>query len=939
MAAREREEGLFVGRSDELGALGALGWAVVSGEPAAGVVIAEPGLGKSRLLREIVPVLVPPRIELHGYEPAREIPLAAAGPLLRELIGVSGVGRRLEELAFGDAAAGGRRGSLRLFEAAFRCLVERGPLAVLVDDLQWADRPTLALLHYLLSACERGSVPLLVLCASRPAAEAFELSAALRELLPAQRFAELHLGPLALEAGVELALCLAPGLGDERARALCQRAGGSPFWLQALLSGGDGVGSPEDLMRSRFRSLDVDAARLFALLVVAAQPLDAAAAAQLLQWDEQRVVHHARALANRALAVREGASLRVVHDLVREAAARELPERQRRLLHGRLAEWLEATSGEDLRSLFDALEHRRAAELESGRLALRVARLPQRRLLGLEGLELLCAIANETVEDRDAPLRRAVAGLASELGEWGIALDRWAELVEVLPSALERADAALSAAQAAMRLERPAEVYAFVARARALAPDGELVAIEADVLEGRSLRWLENRVAEAQQLTNRAASAARALVATAGGLRALAETHRRAYLDAVRAQLDAAIRSGDPDAVASCAEEIVQGAQDTVEVLQGTFDRIFGLIMFEGLPRLAETRARRALAEARRLVLPVIEVEATHWLGWSLHQLGQLEEAESVTRETVELAERVGPPDRFSLAVLRAAAHGVAASRGDWRSAVTALAQRIGEEPDPHYRLNVRMALLPVLARFGDPSAAQIEGFLAGMAADSVAAGCERCRWQQTLLGAEASARLGLLREVRAALDAWDAANPEPKPGPAARRAYIEALIGAHRDSADAGELFEHAQRLAEQAGQLHIGLWIDLDAAVARAATDRRAGAEALRAAAERAASMGAISEQQLAEQHLRALGARTWRRSPTSDTGALSERERQIAELVAAGASNPEIAQALFLSRKTVERHVSNVLAKLGARNRAELAGLISGEAGAAKAEGVPR
>jgi len=76
------------------------------------------------------------------------------------------------------------------------------------------------------------------------------------------------------------------------------------------------------------------------------------------------------------------------------------------------------------------------------------------------------------------------------------------------------------------------------------------------------------------------------------------------------------------------------------------------------------------------------------------------------------------------------------------------------------------------------------------------------------------------------------------------------------------------------------------------------------------------------------RRLGVRTWRRSRAGGGTALSEREREIAALVAGGASNPEIAQALYLSRKTVERHVSNILAKVGARNRVELATLLSRE-----------
>jgi DNA-binding NarL/FixJ family response regulator len=61
-----------------------------------------------------------------------------------------------------------------------------------------------------------------------------------------------------------------------------------------------------------------------------------------------------------------------------------------------------------------------------------------------------------------------------------------------------------------------------------------------------------------------------------------------------------------------------------------------------------------------------------------------------------------------------------------------------------------------------------------------------------------------------------------------------------------------------------------------------------------------------------------------------------------VASGASNPEIAAALFLSRKTVERHVSNILAKLGIRNRTELAGALAatlGRRSETKVEGPPR
>jgi DNA-binding NarL/FixJ family response regulator len=52
------------------------------------------------------------------------------------------------------------------------------------------------------------------------------------------------------------------------------------------------------------------------------------------------------------------------------------------------------------------------------------------------------------------------------------------------------------------------------------------------------------------------------------------------------------------------------------------------------------------------------------------------------------------------------------------------------------------------------------------------------------------------------------------------------------------------------------------------------------------------------------------------------LSVRERSIAELVADGRSNKEVAAALFVSPKTVENNLSRIYAKLGVRSRTELA-----------------
>ena len=51
------------------------------------------------------------------------------------------------------------------------------------------------------------------------------------------------------------------------------------------------------------------------------------------------------------------------------------------------------------------------------------------------------------------------------------------------------------------------------------------------------------------------------------------------------------------------------------------------------------------------------------------------------------------------------------------------------------------------------------------------------------------------------------------------------------------------------------------------------------------------------------------------------MTPTELRVAGLVAQGMSNPDIAGALFLSRRTVETHISHILGKLGARSRVEI------------------
>jgi DNA-binding NarL/FixJ family response regulator len=365
----------------------------------------------------------------------------------------------------------------------------------------------------------------------------------------------------------------------------------------------------------------------------------------------------------------------------------------------------------------------------------------------------------------------------------------------------------------------------------------------------------------------------------------------------------------------------------------------------EGLALIDEALAGALAGECRRRATVVW---ACCTMLAACETAGDLERATQWLRVVDDFTARYGCP--FMYATCRAHYGGLLVATGRWAQAERELAAAIRMSgragPIPHAIATTALADLRLLQGRIEEAEAMLDGCvddiirarvcLARGETEAAAALLQHCLGDDPGPARTATA-LALLVEALIGLDRLDAAAAaverlkaldatEPLGRAAALAAVAAGRVAAARgDAAAAADHFRAAVPILDRLG-------LAFDAAQARLATARvvAPGSPEVAIVEARVAlaafdRIGASAHADSAAQLLRSLGDRA-RSVPRLD-GPLTRREREVAQLVGHGLSNPEIARRLHLSPRTVGHHVAHVLAKLGLRNRAEVAAQLAG------------
>ena len=165
-----------------------------------------------------------------------------------------------------------------------------------------------------------------------------------------------------------------------------------------------------------------------------------------------------------------------------------------------------------------------------------------------------------------------------------------------------------------------------------------------------------------------------------------------------------------------------------------------------------------------------------------------------------------------------------------------------------------------------------------------------------------------------------------------ALRARAAVLLARDEPAAAARLATESAEVAAAAGARLPAAFSLALAGHALAAAGERARGIAVLREAERELDACGSVRVRGQARRELRRLGVRAEPRGPAgagdSGVSALTGREREIADLVTDRKTNREIAATLFLSEKTIETHLRNIFAKLGASSRVEVARAVERE-----------
>jgi DNA-binding CsgD family transcriptional regulator len=941
MAARS----VLVGRREERGRLDEALRQARLGAGSLVLVAGDAGVGKTRLVDHVTGESGAPALWGRA-RPGAATPYGPVVAALRSLLRVDaraldGCGPLRDQLALilpelGEAAPETDRPTLfEAVRAALGHVAREEAVVAVLDDLQWSDEATLELLPALAESVSELRVLILAVYRSDGMPRDHPLRRVRHELRRSGRLTEVTIPPLSPpETGELLAQLLERAPAPSLVRAIHDRTQGVTFFVEELahallltdalvaskrgleLGGGGQVPIPDtvrDAVLIGVSDLSPEGRSAAEVAAVAGEEFDLAVVA-----GESSTAGLAELL-RRELVTEAGSGRGAFrHALTREALYAHVPWTERRRLHMTLAEALEASKGTSI----EIAGHWLGARDESRARAWLVdAAEASRRVHAHRDVSRALRQALELWPDSEAPDLRidaleSYAHSAELSGEVAEAARAWREICTVRAETGDR----VAYAHAQRRLAAAHELQAD----RDAAFAARNVAAEAFAAEALLAEAAVERLALANYLRASANYAASIDLASTAATDAGRAGRLDLRLRALGVQGVSQAKGGDYQrGLATVRESLAQALEhDLTDVSADLYQRLSLVLYDAGDYPGANEMLDRALA-----LCPTgdegTRVACMTCLVYVLRERGQWADALRLSRDLIDAGTAVQVAEGLVGSI-----HGLQGRLTSARRLLTsalATASRLG-----HFNMTVDATA--ALARV-DAAAGEVEA-----AAD----GCRSllARWRSSedhhyaikglRFGAAFNARRGDLGDAhRHAESLAEIASETGHPDAIAALAHAIgelALANGDPDSA------------AEQLGRA-VAVHRDLDLPFARAEIELRAGV-AVAAAGEREPALDLIAD---SYRTARKLGARLLAAEARREVAALGEpaaerlgpraaahadgpdltrRELEVVRLVAVGRTNREIATELFLSPRTVDMHVRNLLRKLDCRSRVEAA-----------------